>query len=221
MNSVKVVNLKDGYTIPEKPIVNNTDRLQAFYYPRSRLNLINLYLIKTKCTGKSCDALNMAQNNVKCACFGAVAREAAVTLILELQVIPQAPSQPFKVTNHTSKKLTRFFVKDRFIPTEVSINDIINNRHAWVMFRDSIINILTYYNNGPGMNVNGWVRRGKVKDKAKEGEQPTRFGAEGEKIESALLIHHITNIEPSRVMEGDIAVDEDAVENMRFNFRDW
>ena len=213
--------MKDGYTIPEKQIVNHTDKLQVFYLSRSKVILVNLFLVKTKCTGKSCDALNMAENNVKCACFGTVTREASVTLVLELKVTPQAPSQPFKVMYHTSKKLTRFFVKDGFIPTEVSINDITNNRHGWFAFRDSIINILTTYNEGPGMNVNGWVRRGKVKDKAKEGEQPTRYGAEGEKVESALLIHHITNIEPSRVMEGDIAVDEDAVENMRFNFRNW
>ena len=213
--------LKDGYTIPEKGILNNTDKLQAFYLSRSRVIMVNLFLVKTKCTGKSCDALNMAENNVKCACFGTVTREASVTLVLELKVSPQAPSQPFKVMYHTSKKLTRFFVKDGFIPTEVSVNEIVDDRHAWMVFKNSIVNILRYYSNNAGFNINGWVRRGKVKDKAKEGEVPTRYGAEGEKVDSSVLIHHITNIEPSIPGDNDDAIDEDAVELMRFDFRGW
>ena len=58
-----------------------------------------------------------------------------------------------------------------------------------------------------------------MKDKAKEGEVPTRYGAEGEKVDSSVLIHHITNIESSVPRDNDDTIDEEAVELMRFDFR--
>ena len=122
--------------------MDGSDRLQAFYLPRCRLDLVNLHLLKINCTGKSCDSLGMADGGTTYNCIGAQDSEAAVTLIFELRVWPPAPSQSFKVRNHTIKTFTKFLVKNTYAPMEVGCDDIRNNRRAWTAFRNSVVQIL-------------------------------------------------------------------------------
>ena len=81
MNPIKVILLENNYTIPERMIVNGSDRLQAFYLPRTKLALVNLYLINVKCTVKSCDALGVTDEATTCPCIGTIDHETATTLV--------------------------------------------------------------------------------------------------------------------------------------------
>lgn len=209
-NSIVPVTLKNSVCLPEKHIVEDTDRQHAFCYRNVQLTLVNMHPMDSMCIGPGCDGYNSFEGNKKCACFTAHRRMSNVILVMDLKAVTTGNKKLY-IRAFTSKKFSNFHFKDGKIPPDLRASQLCTRRER-VSLRRSVERQIAYVNGGgalasdanisaniksakKGHTLVGWCRRGTVIDQA--AEDPSNRNHQDVVVDSSILTYHLTSIRPT------------------------
>jgi hypothetical protein len=112
------------------PPVPQSKNQHGFILLGVEITLLNMQVTNINCGGEMCDGLNMYQNSVmadRCPCYNVLGREGKICLVLSLKVCDRKDNTKFCVHNHTSKSLTKLFMRQ--IPKGAVAATITGNQH--------------------------------------------------------------------------------------------
>ena len=172
-----------------------SNRLHAFVFPKVKLELLNLQLVKSNCVGALCDSLEMlpdGSNSVTtCACYHTIKRTGNVVLLVTLRVVNG--NTQFIVRNFTSKKFTSMFLLNGAVPAGLSASMIQNSAYEDVVV-SNVEQCIQAVNENGGFKVSGWIRRGFFVDEAAVTESGASKDA-ADRVASSDTTYHLSCVE--------------------------
>ena len=206
------VNL-DNVRLHNKCVVETSNLQHAFSFDNMNIDLGGIHILDIQCCGTLCDAIGMYTNGklaTKCSCYALSKRDADITGVFDLR-LTTSDGKVMIVRNHTSKKFTRFFMKNQKLVIGLNAASFYDRR-VMNELRQKMEAMLTFINSGDfadivtpqmrmkgkGFSVQGWVRRGTIIDLA--ADQPVGAGQKNESrrmVPSSDLSYHITSIVPT------------------------
>ena len=207
----------ENKVIPQRSIVEETRASHAFCYTNVIIKLGGVTVMDVDCCGKLCDAYGMYANSEKagsCGCFKLEKYDAHICGFFELtfqkkQEQGDELSLDVHVKDYTSKKFTKLFIKGGKIPIGLTAPHITRDRRRRNEFRRSVDNVIRTINEGGsskdpekrGFMVQGWVRRGQIRD---QGVEASGMGSNGSgrqaqlpMVDASTFVYHITSIVPT------------------------
>lgn len=172
-----------------------TNRLHAFVYPKVRLELLNLAVVKSPCVGALCDSLEMQPDGscsvTTCACYHTIKRTGNIVLLVTLRVVNG--NEKFIVRNFSSKKFSSMFFLNGVVPAGLSASMIHNSPYEDILV-SNVEQCIQVVNENGGFKVFGWIRRGYFVDEA----AVTEGGASkdvADRVASSVTTFHLASVE--------------------------
>lgn len=182
-------------------VSNDSPRMSCFHFSTAKLELLNMSVITVPCRGVLCDALNMLNNGrleKSCSCISSTSSKLPhVVMVVKILVHPSVgPS--FVVTDFTSHKFTRMFVKNgaRGMPPGLSSTTITS--HQGGSFFRKYSRLVDQAMTDNEFSVTGWSRRGTITDQGTGGK---------DSVKNSTLVHHIVSIDSKKPIDESKKVD--------------
>ena len=183
-----------NFTLQQCAVSRDVERLQAFYYPRVSLEMMNCNLEHTPCCGFLCDSVGMKTHDgnwrAGCPCYTLNKTLGYGIFDLNLRVKVLTTGETIKALHFTSRTFTNLLTTAGF---PLSINSaMLEQTGADDTIITGVADLLHDINtNHGGFRILGWVRLGRINDQA------SRDGAERETVASSDFNHHITKVLPN------------------------
>jgi hypothetical protein len=111
------------------------------------------------------------------------------------------PSRSIPVFHFTSKKFTKFFMRNQTAP--LYLEDVnLHQRRVMASYNAAARRIFEEISNKGGFNVTGWVKPGVIVDQGivNNSQGKSSYNASTTKTDSSSRTYHVTSITPSRAM---------------------
>lgn len=199
----------------ENEIVGNSSA--AFIYNYTLINVWNMRVQSTSCSGFHCDRQRVADWNTTgrgCGCFNNMPNHSNLAIILSVSF--KSPDDQTRVMMDFSSKQFIHLCTNGSIPIDVRSSQLQATNAAFEM-EDAIIKTVEYINNNGGWTIIGWYKRGIINDQSMIGM--TEDG-EQQKVDSGTVHFHIVSLLPSnRDFLNNSSDLGKALDNIKFNVR--
>lgn len=191
-------------TIPSRPSESTSRRLQAFFYPRVKIQFTNMGFGHTPCCGWLCDSIGLKKDEGankwkgSCPCYNTSSGIGQVLFDFNLHItVLKEDGTPtgtrFISKNFTSRHFTHLLTVAG-IPGAASPSLLEVSGVDCDIF-DKVDKFVSHVNDKlEGFNVLGWARLGHQKDATLKGADNPDKKKDVPKVASGTLIHHVTHI---------------------------
>jgi len=209
-----------GAPLPEVGIVEPTTKQQAFFFKNVHLTLLAVYFLLTNCSGDLDDALEAFANGIlkpHCACYQVTTRDANISGVFNLTI--KGSSCKFEVKNFTSKSFTGQFLEGQSFPIGTTVESLTADLQDRTELEESIERQISFWNRHGGYDCLGWVRRGNVRDQGVDQPGPTQRNEAVHYVASKDLIHHISQLVPSKPVNNLSAEEKKELEELKIDLK--